>query len=139
MAQQPNVKVFMDISIDGHDAGRIDFELYTKDLPLTTENFRTLCTGEKGNNNQGIPLHYLSMLSTHNFKIRYSIALFLDSLHKEETSLNIMGGEGNPSMAINLQMRVLNTSIQPIVSQWPIRDPIPMEVNSILLWLRHPT
>jgi peptidylprolyl isomerase len=43
-----NKKVFFDITIDDEDAGRLEFELYSKDLPKTTENFRALCTGEKG-------------------------------------------------------------------------------------------
>lgn len=43
-----NTRVFFDIEIDGIDGGRIEFELFSKDLPLTTENFRAICTGEKG-------------------------------------------------------------------------------------------
>lgn len=40
--------VFFDMSIGGAAAGRITFELYSDVVPKTAENFRCLCTGEKG-------------------------------------------------------------------------------------------
>ena len=46
-------KVFFDVTADGAALGRIEFELYSDIVPLTAENFRCLCTGEKGNG-----LHY---------------------------------------------------------------------------------
>ena len=52
----PNV--FMDISIGGAAAKRITFELFYDVTPRTAENFRALCTGEKGTGNSGKPLHY---------------------------------------------------------------------------------
>ncbi|KAH9972735.1 cyclophilin-like domain-containing protein [Lactifluus volemus] len=41
-------RVFMDFSIDNSPIGRVIFELFNDAVPKTTENFRALCTGEKG-------------------------------------------------------------------------------------------
>ena len=49
--------VFFDVSIGGANAGRIEMQLFG-DTPLTSENFRALCTGEKGKGKSGKPLHY---------------------------------------------------------------------------------
>lgn len=51
-------RVFFDISIGGKPAGRIAMELYSDLVPKTAENFRCLCTGEKGVGKSGKPLHY---------------------------------------------------------------------------------
>mmetsp|Transcript_27978 Transcript_27978/g.55080 ORF Transcript_27978/g.55080 Transcript_27978/m.55080 type:complete len:273 (+) Transcript_27978:2-820(+) len=43
-----NPVVFFDILIGGNPKGRIVFELFADKTPKTAENFRCLCTGEKG-------------------------------------------------------------------------------------------
>ncbi|XP_043713598.1 peptidyl-prolyl cis-trans isomerase 1-like [Telopea speciosissima] len=53
-----NPKVFFDITAGGFPLGRITMELYSDITPFTAENFRALCTGEKGIGRSGKPLHY---------------------------------------------------------------------------------
>jgi len=53
-----NPKVFFDVTIGGASAGRVTMELYADLVPRTAENFRALCTGEKGMGKLGKPLHY---------------------------------------------------------------------------------
>ncbi|EFP11351.1 CRE-CYN-1 protein [Caenorhabditis remanei] len=55
-SQRP--KVFFDVSIGEEPAGRVTFELFSDVVPKTAENFRALCTGEKGVGKSGVPLHF---------------------------------------------------------------------------------
>merc|ERR1712217_806287 len=47
-----------DMDIGDEPAGRIVMALRNDIVPKTCENFRCLCTGEKGNGNSGKPLHF---------------------------------------------------------------------------------
>ena len=50
-------RCFLDIKIGSEKAGRIVVELESDIVPRTAENFRALCTGEKGMGYKGCPFH----------------------------------------------------------------------------------
>ncbi|XP_029087628.1 E3 SUMO-protein ligase RanBP2-like isoform X5 [Monodon monoceros] len=47
-AKETNPVVFLDVCADDEPLGRITMELFSNVVPQTAENFRALCTGEKG-------------------------------------------------------------------------------------------
>ncbi|KIY43957.1 hypothetical protein FISHEDRAFT_12022, partial [Fistulina hepatica ATCC 64428] len=51
-------RVFLDFSLGEQDIGRVICELYNDTAPKTAENFRALCTGEKGLSESGHALYY---------------------------------------------------------------------------------
>lgn len=53
-----NPKVFFDVSVNEKPIGRVVFQLYADVVPKTAENFRALCTGERGSGRSGKPLHF---------------------------------------------------------------------------------
>lgn len=57
-AKGDNPHVYFDMKQGDEDLGRITMQIYKDVTPKTAENFRALCTGEKGDGSQGKPLHY---------------------------------------------------------------------------------
>jgi hypothetical protein len=60
VASPPTVtsRCYLDIGIAGQRAGRISIDLFGDVAPRAAENFRALCTGEKGATQKGKPMHY---------------------------------------------------------------------------------
>jgi peptidylprolyl isomerase len=58
MATHENPRVWFDIEIGTEAAGRIVMELFSDVVPKTVENFRALCTGERGIGKSGKRLHF---------------------------------------------------------------------------------
>ena len=52
-----NSIVFLEISMDDRKLGRIEIELYNDITPITAENFRSLCVGDKGLTYKGCNFH----------------------------------------------------------------------------------
>ena len=50
--------VYFDLQHGDKKLGRVEMELFSDLTPRTAENFRCLCTGEKGKGKSGVPLHY---------------------------------------------------------------------------------
>lgn len=55
---ETNPIVFLDIAVETEKVGRVVIELFKDIVPKTAENFRALCTGEKGISPKGKKLHY---------------------------------------------------------------------------------
>ena len=51
------VRVFFDVTADGAPVGKVIMELRADVVPKTSENFRALCTGEKGFGYKGSSFH----------------------------------------------------------------------------------
>merc|ERR1712145_19933 len=57
LSTMATVRVFFDVTADGAPVGKVIMELRTDVVPKTCENFRALCTGEKGIGFKGSAFH----------------------------------------------------------------------------------
>lgn len=82
-------RCYLDISIGEELEGRVVVELYNDIVPRTAENFRALCTGEKGiGPNTGVPLHYKVPHPPHT----HTLSLSSYSSFTEKTLVSFISG-----------------------------------------------
>merc|ERR1711988_569056 len=117
-----NPEVFFDMTVGGASAGRLVFELYADTVPKTAENFRCLCTGEKGMGQSGKPLHYKGS-SFHRIIPQFMIQ------GGDFTHGSGIGGESIYGKKFNDENFALDHS-QPFVLSWPTPAPTPMAHSS---------
>ena len=110
-------RVFFDISVGPKAVGRVTMELYSDLVPKTAENFRCLCTGEKGIGKTGKPLHYkgssfhriikqfMIQVSAPIRKRQPTVCSFSDSTGRAETSQQATALVASPSTAQSSRTR----------------------------------
>merc|ERR1712146_83683 len=74
LTKMSNPRVFFDMTVGGKPAGRVVFELFADVVPKTAENFRALCTGEKGTGGESI---YGEKFADENFKLKHEAPMYL--------------------------------------------------------------
>lgn len=83
-----NPMVYLDIAIGKKTVGRIAIELFIDTTPRKAQNFRALCTGEKGLTSSGLRLHYKSNVPPHHPQFMCQGG---DLTHGKEHSQSIYG------------------------------------------------
>jgi hypothetical protein len=114
-------KVFMNIKVNNRELGQIVIKLFTNVVPKTCENFRALCSGERGYSNKGRHLSYKNSIF-HRIIPNFMIQVLLMEMVLVHTVY----------MEILFQMKVLKlNTINLELCLWQIMEKIQMDANSL--------
>ena len=115
-----NPVVFFDITADGSPLGRIEMTLRADVVPKTAENFRCLCTGEKGVGKSGnIAKHCADLLKSISYKA-FSFDI-LNSTHgdfgciHENDLIFLFSNSGNTKEIIDIISIFRNKNVNKII------------------------
>lgn len=107
-ASSANPQVFLDIKIDSQFVGRLVILLRKDVVPLTAENFRSLCTHEAGFGYRGCSFHRIIPGFMVNFKCLHGFSLDIFLCRFKAVILPITTAlEANRYMERNLKMKTL--------------------------------